>query len=282
MSTGEPDVEKRNIFVVFKHGRTLSQLLFLGLTVGLAYQMLSAVRGATIEKYCPFGGVETLIPWLNKTGTLCSLSTMNISVLAGVLLMTFLYKRVFCSHICPVGALSEWIVTLGRRHVIKTWRVPLKFSRPLKWLKFLVLVLIIWGTVQVGELIFREIDPYYVFFTVGRGHGIAEGAIGIGGYSLVIILVLFGLNIVVPLAFCKYLCPFAACLNPLSKMGLIRIHRNSDKCIGCKRCDEACEWDVKVSEVVRVSSAECSNCQDCVRSCPVPGTLALCLGRNRS
>lgn len=275
-------VDKRGILVRFKHGRIFSQALFLCLTISVAYLMLSGVRGASIERYCPFGGVETLIPWLNKTGTLCSLSTINISMLVGVLLITFLYKRVFCSHICPIGTLSEWIATLGHRYIIKGWRVAPRIDHMLKWLKYLMLVLIIWGTVRAGELIFREIDPYYVLFTLGRGHGIAEGVIGIGGYSLFIILVVFGLNAVVPLAFCKYLCPLAACLNPLSGIGLIHVHRNSDTCIDCRQCDEACEWGIKVSDVANVSSAECSNCQDCVRRCPVPDTLTLRIGRSRS
>jgi len=265
-----------------KHGRVLSQILFLGLTIWVAYRMLSGVRGATIEKYCPFGGVETLFPWLNKTGTICSLSTMNITVLAGILLITLLYKRAFCSHICPVGALSEWISALGDRYVMKSWRVPQGIDRILKWLKYPLLVLIVWGTIRVGELIFREVDPYYVLFTLGRGHGIEEGIIGVGSFSLIIILFLFALNIVIPLAFCKYLCPLGACLNPLSRIGLLRIRRNPETCIDCAQCDRACKWGVSVSKVVGVSDAECSNCQDCVRSCPVPDTLALQIGRRRS
>jgi polyferredoxin len=282
LGSSERKMIKGSILVGVKHGRTLCQFLFLGLTIWVASQMLSGVRGATIEKYCPFGGVETLFPWLNKTGTLCSLSTMNISVLAGVLLITFLYKRVFCSHICPVGALSEWITAFGRRYVIKSWRVPVKVHRMLIWFKYVVLVLIIWGTISFSELIFREVCPYYVIFTLGSGHGILEGVIGVGHYSLAIMLVLFGLSAVAPLAFCKYLCPFAACLNPLSRIGLIRIHRNPQTCVDCKRCDEACDWGVKISDASRVSSAECTNCQDCVRHCPVPDTLALRLARSSS
>ena len=282
MTDNEYKTGKTKLFSGIKHGRAVSQFLFLGLTIWVAYQMLSGVRGATIEKYCPFGGVETLFPWLNKTGTLCSLSTINISVLAGVLLITFLFKRVFCSHICPVGTLSEWVATFGRRYIFKSWRVPSKVDHILMWLKYPVLVLIVWGTLRVGELTFREIDPYYVLFTLGRGHGIAEGVIGIGGYSLIIILFLFGLNVLVPLAFCKYLCPMAACLNPLSRIGLVRVHRNVDTCIHCKRCDGTCKWGIEVSNVAGVRSAECSNCQDCVRSCPVPDTLALRIGRSRS
>lgn len=270
-----------NILSRIKHGRTVSQILFLGLTVWVGYRMLSGVRGATIEKYCPFGGVETLFPWLNKTGTLCSLSTMNISVLAGVLLITVLFKRAFCSHICPVGALSEWIAAFGGRFIIKSWRVPQRLDRRLKWLKYPVLVLLVWGSIRVGELIFREVDPYYVLFTLGRGHGIEEGVLGIGGYSLMIIVILFALNAVVFLAFCKYLCPMAACLNPLSRVGLVRVRRNPDTCIDCKKCDAACKWGVKVSDAIGVKAAECSNCQDCVRSCPVPDTLGLQIGRSQ-
>ncbi len=265
-----------------RHGRTLSQLLFLSLTTWIAYQMINGVRGATIEKYCPFGGVETLIPWLNKTGTLCSLSTTNISVLAGVLLITFLYKRVFCSHICPIGSLSEWIGSLGRRYVIKSRRMPKKLDQRLMWLKYGVLGLIIWGTVTYSELIFREACPYYVLLTLGSGHGILEGVIGIGRYSLPVILAVLALGLVAPFAFCKYLCPFAACLNPFSRIGLIRIHRTPDTCVDCKRCDEACEWGVKVSEASRVTNAECTNCQNCVRRCPVPETLSLGIGGVRS
>ncbi|MFC1835242.1 4Fe-4S binding protein [Thermodesulfobacteriota bacterium] len=273
---------KQDIWFDNRQGRTLCQLLFLSLTAWIAYQMMSGVRGATIEKYCPFGGVETLIPWLNKTGTLCSLSTTNISVLAGVLLITFLYKRVFCSHICPVGALSEWIGSLGRRYVIKSRRMPKALDRRLMWLKYGVLGLVLWGTVIYSELIFREACPYYVLFTLGSDHGILEGVIGMGRYSLPIVLGLLGLGLVIPFAFCKYLCPFAVCPNPLSRIGLIRIHRTPGTCVDCKRCDEACEWGVKVSESSRVTNAECTNCQNCVRRCPVPETLSLRIGGIRS
>lgn len=280
-----PDAEKkdrRDIWAGLKHGRTLSQLLFLGATVWVGYQMMNGVRGATIEKYCPFGGVETLIPWLNKTGTLCSLSTMNISILGGLLLITLLFKRAFCSHICPVGTVSEWISAFGRRFIITSRRLPRRLDRVLVWLKYVVLVLIVWGTVRVSELIFREVDPYYVLFTLGRGHGIADGVLGIGAYSLAIVLFLFLLSAFIPLAFCRYLCPLAACLNPFSKVGLARVHRNQESCIDCKKCDGACKWGIDISAMASVSSAECSNCQDCLRSCPVPETLTLRIGRSRA
>ncbi|MBI4720572.1 MAG: 4Fe-4S binding protein [Chitinivibrionia bacterium] len=263
-------------------GRTASQLLFLGLTVWIGSQMIRGVSGATIEKYCPFGGVETLIPWLNKTGTICALSTTNISILAGVLIITLLFKRVFCSHICPVGAVSEWIAVLRRRLPFKTGRVPRQYHRPLTWLKYPLLAAIIYFTVRTQELIFRELDPYYVLFTLGTAHGISDGLIGIGAFSLWIIMTLLLLGFVVPLLFCKYLCPLAACLAPVSRLGLVRISRNEETCTSCGECDAACEWGVSVSDVKTVTSVECSNCQDCIRACSEPGTLTLQMGRAKS
>lgn len=258
--------------------RTVSQLVFLGLTVWIAYRVFAGDKGANIERYCPFGGIETLIPWLNKKGTICSLSTLNISLMAGLLLITILFKRVFCSHICPVGAISEWLAVLRRNLPFKTGRVPRGVDRWLKPIKYVVLAVIIYFTAQTSELIFRELDPYFVLFSLGTGHGIAEGPIGVGAVSLWIIIGLLLMGLAVPLLFCRYLCPLAACLTPVSRFGAVRITRNEDTCTGCGECDEMCEWGIDVSERTVISTGECSNCQECIRACPESGTLTLNLG----
>jgi polyferredoxin len=268
-------VPKGRFWDVTKHLRIFSQVVFLGLTVWVMVQMLDGVRGATIEKYCPFGGVETVIPWINKTGTLCSLSTMNLSILAGVLVMTVFFKRVFCSHVCPMGTVLEWTGMLSRRFAIRSWRVPGAVDRVLKALKYPVLVVIVYFTVKVGELVFRDFDPYYVLFTAGEGHGIATFGLW------VTLLILIG-GVVVPLSFCKYLCPLAASLAPFGRIGLLRVTRDEETCTQCGECDHACEWGINVSKVETVTSAECSNCQDCLRACPESDVLSLRIGRKRA
>jgi len=256
-----------------KLARTASQLLFLGLITWVAWQMWTGVRGATIEKYCPFGGVETILPWLRKTGTLCSLSTLNLSMMAGVLVMTVVLKRAFCSHVCPIGTISEWVSRLGRRLHLRV-DVPRKVDRPLRYVKYLGLIAIIVFTYRVQELIFREVDPFFVLFTLGRGHGIAEGVIGIGQASLWIVIGLLAAGLVVPMLFCRYLCPFAAFLTPFSRLGAARVRRNETHCTSCGKCDRACDWGLLVSQKPSVTNGECSNCQACVQACPVPGALS--------
>jgi polyferredoxin len=259
-------------------GRSATQLLFLGLTAWTAYQMMTGVRGATIERYCPFGGIETLLPWIKGTGTLCSLSTLNISMMGGVLIVTLLLKRVFCSHICPVGTILEWMARLGRLLRLEMRPIAYRWDRVLKWLKYPLLIGILYLTIRAQELAFREVDPFYVLFTLGRGHGIADGVLGLGMIGVGIVAALFAVGLIVPLLFCRYLCPLAACLTPFSRIGLLRIHRDDQECTSCGLCDKACDWRVKVADVRTVTSGECSNCQECIRSCPVPGALALRIG----
>lgn len=263
------------LWIRTKEGRILSQLVILALTVWIAIQMISGVRGATVERYCPFGGIETLIPWLNKTGTLCSLSTLNIAMFAGVVVLTVLFKRAFCSHICPMGAILEWTGLLGRKFVIKERRIPRRLDRALTWLKYPLLLLILVLTVKVGELVFRDYDPYYILFTAGRGHGV--GIVGIGVTAAII-----GAGLFIPLSFCRYLCPMGACLAPVGRFGLLRVSRCEEECTSCGLCDEACEWGITVSESKTVVSEECSNCLDCMRACPVDDALTLNVGRAQS
>lgn len=271
MESGEKDSALKKWWNLSGQGRYISQAVFLVLTIWVGYRMVSGVRGATIERYCPFGGIETLIPWLNKTGTLCSLSTTNISVFVGVAVMTLILKRVFCSHVCPMGAVLEWVGIFSRKTGIGAWKIPYAVDNTLKLVKYPLMLVIICLTVIYGELIFRTFDPYYILFTAGKGHEIAS-------WSMWFLVGVIIVGYIIPLSFCKYMCPLGACLAPFGRLGIAKVCRDSEACTDCGSCDKACEWGIKVSELKSVTSAECSNCLECVRKCPTKGALALKIG----
>ena len=265
----------KGIAKTLRHGRVVSQALFLALTLWVAIAMLRGVSGATVERYCPFGGIETLLPWLRNTGTLCSLSTVNISMFFGVLALTLVFRRVFCSHICPMGAVFEWTGIFGRKYMVGKWKMPSLLDRALKWVKYPLLILILFSTWKVGELVFRSYDPYYVLFTAGKGHEVQP-------WSIALMAVVLVAAAAAPLFFCKYLCPLGACLAPLSKFGATKIRRDAEKCTNCGACEKACEWQVPIVKGEVVRSGECSNCLDCIRACPEEGALSLVIGRTKS
>ena len=93
-----------------KTTRRTVQFTFLALTLSGVF-----LFGANCERWCPFGGVEALHAYLTEGTMVCSLGTSNFFILGGVLAMTVLLRRAFCGYVCPIGTLSEWLNSLGRR-----------------------------------------------------------------------------------------------------------------------------------------------------------------------
>lgn len=244
--------------------RTL-QAAFLVLTVVGVF----VVQG-NAERWCPFGGLETVYTYVTEGNTLCSVGVSNLFVVVAVLASVLLLRRAFCSHVCPVGTLQEWMRTLGRR---LGWRKPLAvptgLDAALSLLKYAVLVFFLWITWQAGELLFRGYCPAYAL--LGRhGEDITTWAYVVSGGILV-----GGLFLTVP--FCRWLCPLAAVMNPLAKVGLVHVARDPGSCADCGKCARACPMAIPVDEIDQIEHARCTACGECVSSCPTRGrgTLAL-------
>ena len=231
------------------------QFGFLVLVLGSVFTV-----GANCERWCPFGGVEAIYTYAREGNMLCSLGTSNFFILGGVLAMTVLARRVFCGYICPLGAISEWLNGLGRRLRLPQIRVGPRVDRALALLKYAVLAVILILTWRAGELIFRAFDPCYALIS-RHGTDITYWAYVVSGA-----IVLASLVIMAP--FCRWFCPLAAVLNPLSRFGLTRVARNTQTCTDCGICSKKCPAAIPVNRVQEVTAARCISCLDCVDSCP--------------
>ena len=71
-------------------------------------------------------------------------------------------------------------------------------------------------------------------------------------------------------AFCKYICPITIFLKPASYFALIRVKRDKDKFINCKKCIKSCPMNVDMldNSRKRKNATECILCNNCVRNCP--------------
>lgn len=71
-------------------------------------------------------------------------------------------------------------------------------------------------------------------------------------------------------AFCKYICPITIFLKPASYFSLIRVKRDKDKCINCKKCIKSCPMNVDMldNSRKRKNATECILCNNCVTNCP--------------
>jgi len=214
------------------------------------------------EAFCPFGGVEAAWGLFRERAYTCSLSEMNVAMLIGVLGITILAGKAFCGWLCPVGLINEFLYKAGRRLPwLRQWSVPLRWDRTLRLLRYPVLIVMTVLTWKAGELLLRGYDPYFLIFS-GFGHG------SLGVISWITLVVILLAALVIPMFWCRALCPLGAVMDALSRFGILRVERNSEACTSCGACDQACLQRLSVSDRPSVASIDCTRCLDCTTVCP--------------
>lgn len=244
---------------------------FFGLLVVIAYQHQvhgGGPRGTpSIEAFCPFGGVESLYQFATTGGYIRRIEPSSMVLFAAVVVLTLLFSRGFCGWICPFGAVQEWIGLLGRKLFGKQFNPGGRLDSALRYLKYVLLAVIIGLTWQTGSLVFRDYDPFLAFFHLGEGVNELPWAYGI------LAVVLAG-SLYIERFFCKYACPLGAVLGVLGKVGLTRIERDPVGCKECNLCQKKCHAHVDFLSGTTIRSAECNHCLDCVEDCPKPNVLS--------
>ncbi len=224
--------------------------------------------GRNMELWCPFGGVECLSLFIHDGKMMCALAASNFFILGAVLLLTLVLKRAFCGYMCPLGALAEGMRCLSKKFKIKQVEPSPKVDRVLSLTKYVILVLVLVGSFKATELIFRDVDPCFAMLGYSTNEEVAWS-------SFVFLGIFIGSALFISMPFCRWFCPFAAVLNLFSRVGLTRIHRNTETCIDCGKCTKACPMQIDVAKCQTVTAARCITCGECVTACPVQQTPTL-------
>jgi polyferredoxin len=61
----------------------------------------------------------------------------------------------------------------------------------------------------------------------------------------------------------------------LGRLAPLKVTRDPEICTSCEGCTRVCPARLTVHTKIRVSSVECSGCQDCVVACPEEGCLTV-------
>lgn len=245
--------------------RTLLQFVFLSLTLAGVYGF-----AGNAERWCPFGGVEGLYTYISEGNLTCSLAVSNFYILGGVLIITLVLRRAFCGYMCPIGTISDWVQRTTARLKVQPLAVPRWLDKMLSFLKYSVLVVVLFLTYRASELVFRGFDPCYALIS-RHGEDITYWAYIVAG------AIVLG-SIILTMPFCRWLCPLAVVLNPFSRVGLARIKRDDTTCLQCGKCSRACPMAIPVHEVSEVTAARCISCLRCVEVCPGRGDGAVTWG----
>lgn len=237
--------------------------------LAVLHQKLGVGKPVGVDALCPFGGLETLGSWLSDGLLLKRVALSSLLLLGASVGTALVFRRAFCGRICALGFLQEAFGGLGRKLFRRRLTMPAWLDRPARYLKYVVLVVVLWLTWQAADLVIRPYDPWAAYNHLSSAEVFTEFGIG-----LAILGVSLAGSVLYDRFFCKYACPMGAFLGLISRVSIFKIRRNAETCIDCKLCDKACPVNVVVSTAESVTSPECIDCGECVAACPVKDTLA--------
>ena len=241
----------------------------------------SMQRPAGVEGWLPIDGLMNL-RYFGLTHHVPALHPAGMFLLIAFLAISFLFRKAFCSWLCPVGTISEYLWRAGQRlfpHV-----VPLHLPRGLdigfRALKYLLLGFVVWAVASMtaSDLAAFMNSPYGVIADVKMLNFFRH----IGEAGAIVFGVLVVASLVIQNFWCRYLCPYGALLGIAALVSPARIRRNPVTCIDCAKCVKACPSALPVDRLLTIKSAECTGCLECVAVCPAKDALSLSLSLSLS
>lgn len=218
---------------------------------------------------CPIGAFQAVVGSSNFS---FSYYISGLMLFFGVLL-----GRLICGFFCPFGWFQDLL------HRIPSKKLSTKKLSFLRYIKYIILVLVVWllGVILADETGISS--PYFCKYICPQGIleagiplSLANPAIRSNLGSLffgkgVILLAVILLSVFFYRPFCKWICPLGAFYSLLNKLSFYKYRFDEDACINCGKCSRACKMDVDIR--VCQNALECIRCGECIRACP---TGAIC------
>lgn len=185
--------------------------------------------------------------------------------------LTFVFGRVWCAWICPMGAILELYGRVGRK-------INMPKLRELKYIILGVIVLM----AAFGSLAFMYFEP--ITIAVRGLTGIFRPVVqyvqledkkdfvmpGIAWWAMIIpFALLLLLNVIEKRFWCRYLCPLGGLIGLGSKFALFKRQVNQESCVKCGECAGTCTMGaISAKRDFTSDPAECIMCMDCGPVCP--------------
>ena len=230
---------------------------------------ISFLPEASLHAICPFGGVVSIYKFAT-VGTLVQKIHESAFILMVIaLILTIAFGPVICSWVCPFGTFQEWVGKLGRKIFRKRYNnfIPSNIDKYLRYIRYIVLALVVYVTATSAKLVFQEYDPYYALFNFWSSE--------VSIIALIMLGVIIVMSLFIERPWCKYACPYGALLGIFNRFRIFKIRRNTPTCISCSACDKNCPMNITVSAGTEVKDHQCISCLKCTSEsvCPIAETV---------
>lgn len=231
--------------------------------------MLAVLRVA-IEAFAAFfitaallnyGVASTAIGrWFESLQLIPAAIGLLLPTLAFWLAITLVFGRLYCSTVCPLGALMD----LGSR--LRPESRPFRWSRPLRTLRIVCFALASVLLMLHVPGVENWIDPYGLYSSIVER--LTSGAVGLSAISGGVMLCAIGLAAYRRgRLFCNSVCPLSAPLGLVARNAAFHIDINTDRCTQCRRCVDVCKAScINLNDHV-ADMSRCVVCFNCLAVC---------------
>lgn len=238
------------------------------------------------------GTLHAWLGWMAKIQFLPAVLALNAGVVLGLVLLTLVFGRVYCSIICPLGVMQDAVSWISGRRKKKKYRFT--YSPAKNALRYGVLALFLIALVagvgsvvallapysSYGRMASNLLAPIYLWGNNAAAF-FAERADSYAFYEKTVWLKSLPTFVIAALTFiiiailawrngrtyCNTICPVGTALGFLSRFSLLRITIDKEKCNACGLCSRKCKAACIDGKAHQVDYSRCVACMDCIGTC---------------
>ena len=239
------------------------------------------------------GTIHAWLGWMAKIQFLPAVLAANVLVIAGLLILTLLFGRVYCSVICPLGVMQD-IISWCRGKLKKKNRFRFGHEPANNWLRYGMLALFIVALIVGIHSLVALVAPYSAYGRIASNllapiwqwgnnllAGWAERADSYSFYTVDVwiksmstfiiaiatFIIIFILAWTKGRTWCNTVCPVGTTLGFLSRFSLFAPVINTEKCNNCGLCGKACKSSCIDTKEHKIDYSRCVACMDCIDNC---------------
>lgn len=235
-------------------------------------------RPPAVEAFLPIGALMNL-KRLVFTGFYDRIHPAGLTVFIAALVIALLFRKGFCGWICPVGFASNLIEKFSLKFRLLR-RLPVWIDYPLLAPKYLLLFFFSFFIVlKMGVATIEEFNNSA--FNLVADAKMLLFFLEPSALTVWVLTFLVVVSLVLRNFWCRYLCPYGSLLGLLALFSPVKIRRDPERCIDCRKCEKVCPGSILVAEGRTVYNLECIGCLECLAACPVEDCLTVTAGRRK-